>query len=88
MHWACASSRPVGGLAFSSLNNLDANKPITDDYQDYIRNLSTDERKYAGPIHYFEDGAGQHAVRITIGINGTVWEHVLIYDKDNKRKKR
>ncbi len=81
----CATSHPdpLAGFHFSSLNNLDSNKVITDDYKDYIHTLSSEESKYAGPIHFFEDGTGQHAVQITIGINGTVWEHVLIYDKKN-----
>jgi hypothetical protein len=80
-------SDPLAGWHFSSLNNLDSNKAITDDYQDYIRKLSPEERKYAGPIKYYEDGTGRHAVRIIIGLNGTVWEHVLIYDKDSRRIK-
>jgi hypothetical protein len=79
---------PLAGFYVSSLGNLDNNKAIMDDYKDYIqKNLSAEERKYAGPIFYFEDGSGQHAVRIEIGLNGTSWEHVLIYDKDNKRIK-
>ena len=78
---------PLVGFHFSSLNNLDSNKAITDDYKNYIQTLSPDEKKTAGPIFYFEDGMGQHAVEIKIGLNGTVWEHVLIYDKDNKRIK-
>jgi hypothetical protein len=78
---------PLAGFHFSSLNNLDSNKAITDDYKDYIQKLSPKERERASPIFYFEDGMGQHAVQIRIGINGTSWEHVLIYDKDNKRIK-
>jgi hypothetical protein len=87
----CAHTKPtpdpLAGYHWSSLVNLDNNKAISDDYHDYIQKLSSDERKYAGPIFYFEDGTGQHAVLIKIGINGTSWEHVLIYDKDNKRIK-
>jgi hypothetical protein len=78
---------PLASFRFSSLNNLDSNKTITDDYKDYIQKLSPEERKYAGPIFYFEDGTGQHAVEIKIGLNGTVWRHILIYDKENKRIK-
>ena len=62
-------------------------KAITDDYQDYIQKLPPKERNGVGPISYFEDGTGQHAVRIEIAINGTDWAHVLIYDKNNKRIK-
>jgi len=78
---------PLIGFNFSSLNILNSNTAITDDYKNYIQTLSPDERKSAGPILYFEDESGQHAVEIMIGLNGTVWEHVLIYDKDNKRIK-
>jgi hypothetical protein len=78
---------PLAGFHFSSLNNLDSDKTITGDYKDYIQTLSPEEKKYAGPIEFFEDGTGQHAVMIMIGINGTVWRHYLIYDKDNKRIK-
>lgn len=60
---------------------------IESDYQDYIQKLPPEERKNIGPIHTYVNGAGQHAVRITIPINGTSWQHVLIYNKDNKRIK-
>ena len=89
--FGCSSSKPapdpLAGFHVSSLGNLDSNKAITDDYKDYIQKLSPEERKFIGYTEYFEDGTGQHAVKITIGLNGTVWEHVLIYDKDNKRIK-
>jgi hypothetical protein len=66
---------------------LDSNKAISDDYHDYISKLSPEERKYVGPLQFFEDGAGQHAVEIEIALNGTWWFHVLIYDKNNQRVK-
>ncbi|HSY16786.1 MAG TPA: hypothetical protein VK815_00565 [Candidatus Acidoferrales bacterium] len=86
----CASKPtpdPLAGFHVSSLGNLDSNKAITDDYKAYIQKLSPDEQKYAGPIFFYEDGTGQHAVEIKIGLNNTAWEHVLIYDKGNKRIK-
>ena len=78
---------PLAGFHWSSLVNLDDNKTITDDYKNYILTLSPEEQRRAGPILYFEDGTGQHAVDIEIGINGTSWKHILIYDKDDKRIK-
>jgi hypothetical protein len=83
----CATSKPdpLAGFHFSSLNNLHSNKVITDDYQDYIQKLPPNKEQFVIAIGFSEDGTGQHAVEITIGLNGTVWEHVLIYDKDNKR---
>jgi len=85
----CATSTPdpLIGFHFSSLNKLHSNKAITDDYQDYIQKLPTKEKKYAYLDLFFEDGTGQHAVKIEIPLNGTWWWHVLIYDKDNKRIK-
>jgi hypothetical protein len=78
---------PLAGFHMADLQHLDDNKMITADYKAYIQTLSSEEQKRAGPILYFEDGTGQHAVDIEIGINGTSWKHVLIYDKDNKRVK-
>jgi len=85
----CATRKPtpdpLAGWHFSSLVNLNSNKTITTDYRDYIQKLSPEERRSAGPIEYFQDGTEQHAVLIWIGINGKVWRHVLIYDRDDKR---
>lgn len=65
--------------------NHSPDQVIVKDYQGYIQKLPPKEKKYVGPIEWFKDGKGQHAIRITIGINGTVWRHVLIYNKDNRR---
>jgi hypothetical protein len=35
----------------------------------------------------FEDGTGQHAVEIRIGLDATNWRHILIYDKNDNRIK-
>jgi hypothetical protein len=88
----CAAPKPVfdrlAGFHMASLEYLDNNKTITDDYRAYIQTLSPEERKFMGPVFYFEDGAGQHAVRIEADINGTDrWYHILFYDKNNKRTK-
>ena len=91
--FGCNTSKPapdpLAGFHWSSLNNLDSNRAITDDYKAYIQTLSPEEKKYLGPspIGFFEDGTGQHAVEIKIGLNGANWHHVLIFDKDNKRIK-
>jgi hypothetical protein len=89
--FGCSSPKPMPdplvGFHRADEADMDKNKAITDDYRTYIHTLSPDEQKYAGPILFYEDGTGQHAVEIKIGLNNTVWEHVLIYDKDNKRIK-
>jgi hypothetical protein len=77
---------PLADFHWSSLNNLDSNKTITDDYKDYIQTLSPEERR-SPSLHFFEGGTGQHAVEIVIGVNERWWRHILIYDEDNKRIK-
>jgi len=62
---------------------------IMADYQDFIQKLPPKERDYAGIMNTFEDGTGQHAVRILVSSNHTnaAWYYALIYDKENKRIK-
>ena len=76
---------PLAGFHFSSLANLHSNKAIVDDYQLYIQKLSLKNRDFVGAVDFFEDSTGQHAVDIKIGVNGTWWEHILIYDKQSRR---
>ena len=62
---------------------------IADDYGDYFQTLPHRE-KYCvteKKMWFLEDGTGRHAVKIEIPLNETYYEHVLIYDKDNKRIK-
>lgn len=80
-------SDPLAGWNFSSLSNLYSNKAVSEDYQDYLKKLSSNEKDFVGAVDFFEDGTGQHAVGIKVGAGGTWWEHILIYDKDNKRIK-
>ncbi|HEY3762404.1 MAG TPA: hypothetical protein VGN23_11720 [Verrucomicrobiae bacterium] len=91
MGFGCNSSKPMpdplAGFHWSSLVNLDNNKVITDDYKSYIQTLSPEERKFATVDEFLEDGKGESAVSITVGLNDTNWRHVLIYDKNNKRIK-
>ncbi len=82
-------------------NSRPGDQVIENDIQDYIKGLglkpekagaiviyaSEDGNEFAVDTQYFEGGTGQHAVKITISLNHAVWEHVLIYDKDNKRIK-
>jgi hypothetical protein len=64
-----------------------SDQAIERNYQDYIQQLPTKERNAVGPVFFFEDGTGQHAVAIEVSISGKEWRHVLIYDKLNKRIK-
>jgi hypothetical protein len=80
-------SDPLAGWNFYGGDYLD--KTITNDYKDYIKKLPPGESFYVQDynVHFFEDGTGQHAVRISIPLNGSWREHVLIYDKDDTRVK-
>jgi hypothetical protein len=86
---SCSAPKPVpdplAGWHFYRDDRLD--KTIIDDYKDYIEKLPPEERKFAYYAHCFEDGGQQHAVQIEIPLNGVWWEHVLIYDKNDKRIK-
>jgi hypothetical protein len=89
--WAagCATRPdPLAGWK-PDFNTRPSDQIIEKDYQDYIQEqkLSPEKGKYVAYVECFEDGTGQHAVKITISLNHAVWEHVLIYDKDNKRIK-
>ena len=79
-------SNPIAGwkrLYSRDYEKLD--KVISDDYRDFIQELPTKARNGIGPIQFYEDRTGQHAVAIETGWSGTDWTYVLIYDKNNKR---
>jgi hypothetical protein len=59
-------------------------KAIVDDYKNYIKKQ---KGNLIENINFFEDGTGQHAVKIQIDLDRTYWEHILIYNKDNVRTK-
>jgi hypothetical protein len=83
----CNTSKPIPNpLASFHPASQNPNQIIEKDYQDYIQTLSPEERQ-SPSVHFFEDGTGQHAVDIIIGMNGRWWRHILIYDKADKRIK-
>ena len=89
---ACGTSKPgpnpLEGGGWSLLPSQDPkklDKEIRDDYQDYIQHLAPKERKFIGFTNVYEDGSGRHAVKISMPHGGTWWEHVLIYDQNNRR---
>jgi hypothetical protein len=87
---SCSTAKPdpLVGFHRGDEASMDKNQAITDDYKDYIQKLSPKEKQYLGPVFYFEDGTGQHAIRFESDIDGTdCWYHILFYDKDNKRIK-
>jgi hypothetical protein len=82
-------SNPIEGWPICDSRTI--NKGIHDDYQDYINKLPAKERKCAFIVGWFQDGTGQHAVSIGVWLDGmwdgTEWEYVLIYDRNDKRVK-
>ena len=68
-----------------TLDDLNSNNAIADDYQVYLQQLRRQKQQFILSVDYAEDGTGQRAVHIKQGANGTWWEHFLFYDKDNKR---
>jgi hypothetical protein len=88
----CSSSKPTpdplaGWTMLLSHDYEKLDKSIVQDYQSYINQLPDGESKFIGPIQFFKDGTGNHAVKIEIALDGTDWAHILFYDKDNKRIK-
>jgi len=78
---------PIAGWKFCPSDNpVRSNRAILNDYRAYVQQLPPEEKKYIGSIDLFEDGTGQHAAQIEVDLNGTRWAHVLIYDKEDKRK--
>jgi hypothetical protein len=59
---------------------------IKEDYQKY---LNKHEPNYfeSGPSTFYEDGTGQHAVRLRVGRDGYYWIYTFIYNKSNARTK-
>jgi hypothetical protein len=62
-------------------------KAIIDDYHAYVSQLPAGEKHSFNEYSsfFFENEAGQHAVKIEIPLHGVWLEHLLIYDSDNKR---
>jgi len=88
----CGTSRPDPD-PLASWNEIPSQDPekldsaIRNDYQDYIQKLPAGERDHVlgSNINFLQDGTGRHAVRLSIPLSGTWWEHVLIYDRNNCR---
>jgi hypothetical protein len=86
----CTTSSPdplAGWKVLLSRDSERLSQDITTDYRTYINGLPSKKHYFIDEsnIWFFEDGTGQHAVKIAIPYNGTWLEHILIYDKGNKR---
>jgi hypothetical protein len=80
--WYMPHPDPIAGWPTMS---REPDKAITDDYKDYVHKLPPRFSQHIGFMEFFEDGNGQHAVRITFALNGTFVAHIIIYSKDDKR---
>jgi hypothetical protein len=93
---------PMGykvGEMSADITPLPGYKAISDDVQNFVNKLPVDHlADYAGGgtrrwcywifgVTLFEDGTGQHAVKIKINRVNHDENYVLIYDKSNKRIK-
>jgi len=78
-------SDPTAGWKFTGWRST--NEVITADYQDYIQKLPSKIKDSAFFEGILEDGTGQHAAKIRLYSDGTVWVHVLIYDRSDRRIK-
>lgn len=66
---------------------------IKEDCWDYIHKLPREQQggltKY--DIWFYENSTGQHAVKFTVSTKGFIgdvlWDHLLVYDANNKRIK-
>jgi hypothetical protein len=81
-----ADQKAHGGCPFD--------KSVCDDYKHYIDKLSSDQKAILRDwdISFYEDGSGRHAVMIRnvrkLGwVYNYTYNHVLIYDKSNRRIK-
>jgi hypothetical protein len=62
------------------------NKTIKDDYQNYLHKHEPGYFSVTGAAFY-EDGTGQHAVKIEVGRNGSYTVYIFMYDNHNVRTK-
>jgi hypothetical protein len=84
---SCSTTKPYP-LAGWQKDYGKVDQSIVNDYENYIQNLSPEEKKYMGGTDFFKDGTEQHAVQIETDIGGKDrWYHILFYDRDNKRTK-
>jgi hypothetical protein len=96
--WETTKDQLTGWKQVSGVSYLD-NKAISDDVQKYIKNeLPVDKvgDVPGGVVSWsqtirdtilFEDGTGQHAVRIAVDRRSRMYYFALIYDKSNVRIK-
>ena len=84
----CATQTPDPLAGFQPDFNHQPAQAVDDDYHDYIRKLPQKREQFVIATDWLGDASsGQHAIVIQMGVNGSVWKHVLIYDKDNNRIK-
>jgi hypothetical protein len=95
----CAAPNPVKGWRAHYANvdppnrtnyrNYQIDRSIIDDYKNFVATL---KKRYAmvwvAEIYYYEDGTGQHAVKLAIKTGPRRYnEFYLMYDRANARTK-
>jgi hypothetical protein len=85
----CSAPKPAPDplVGWKRVYLSEPNKAIVEDYRDYIQKLPPTEKKFVDEysVDFFENDTGSHAIKIEVLLNGTYWEHVLVYDRNNKR---
>jgi len=90
--FGCSSSKPTPDPLAGwqkDYNPRPGDQVIEKDVQDYIQNLPPKQKGYIGTQLFYKDENGQHAVSIQIfeGNKNASWQHLLVYDKEDKRIK-
>ena len=62
-------------------------KAIRDDSRNFIQGLPSEQRSSAHCTYSLGDETGEHAVEIVTFLDGVRWKYILIYDRENKRRK-
>jgi hypothetical protein len=89
--FGCTTSKstldPLAGwqIAFKE----DPSPAVEKDIQAYIHDLPSAQQGYIGTEFYYKNGSGGHAVSIEVfeGNRNASWQHVLFYDKSDRRIK-
>jgi hypothetical protein len=73
---------PLAGWKESG--DLPADTVVTD-YNEYIEALPAAERPGVANVKYYTDDSGRTGVLVIVFVNREPWNHLLVYDKDQRR---
>jgi hypothetical protein len=82
----CSSSKPKSDPLAGWHTCDHVPQSVKADLQNYLDSLSQYQRDHIVFTDLYELD-GQYAVRLTLALNGSDWNYILVYDKTNKRIK-